>query len=143
MQQTNHEIRLGAAENAFAQIVWDRAPLPSGELVNICKKELNWARSTTYTVLRRLCDKGLFRVEGRMVLTLLSREEFKAQQSDAFMSDTFQGSLPAFIAAFTAGKRLNHEEAEEIHRLIDACVEESLPASAGEKEKEGGGEPCI
>ena len=138
MQQTNHEIRLGAAENAFAQIVWDRAPLPSGELVNICKKELNWARSTTYTVLRRLCDKGLFRVEGRMVVAVLSREEFKAQQSDAFMTDTFQGSLPAFIAAFTAGKRLNHHEAEEIHRLIDACVEEDPAAPGGAEAGEGG-----
>lgn len=131
MSPMHSEIRLGAAENAFAQIVWERAPLSSGELVRICKKELNWARSTTYTVLHRLCDKGLFRVEEGMVQILLTRDEFKVQQSEAFMQDTFQGSLPAFIAAFTAGKKLNQEEAEEIRHLIDACVEED-PLSAGQ-----------
>ena len=139
MSPMHSEIRLGAAENAFAQIVWERAPLSSGELVRICKKELNWARSTTYTVLHRLCDKGLFRVEEGMVQILLTREEFKVQQSEAFMQDTFQGSLPAFIAAFTAGKKLNQEEAEEIRHLIDACVEEDpLPAGQSGSASKGG-----
>ncbi|MBQ7145587.1 MAG: BlaI/MecI/CopY family transcriptional regulator [Lachnospiraceae bacterium] len=133
------EIRLGAAENAFAQIVWERAPLSSGELVRICKKELNWARSTTYTVLHRLCDKGLFRVEEGTVQILLTQDEFKVQQSEAFMQDTFRGSLPAFIAAFTAGKKLNQEEAEEIRQLIDACVEEDpLPAGQSGSASKGG-----
>lgn len=139
MSPMHSEIRLGAAENAFAQIVWERAPLSSGELVRICKKELNWARSTTYTVLHRLCDKGLFRVEEGMVQILLTRDEFKVQQSEAFMQDTFQGSLPAFIAAFTAGKKLNQEEAEEIRHLIDACVEEDpLPAGQSGSASKGG-----
>lgn len=139
MSPMHSEIRLGAAENAFAQIVWERAPLSSGELVRICKKELNWARSTTYTVLHRLCDKGLFRVEEGTVQILLTRDEFKVQQSEAFMQDTFRGSLPAFIAAFTAGKKLNQEEAEEIRQLIDACVEEDpLPAGQSGSASKGG-----
>ena len=139
MSPMHSEIRLGAAENAFAQIVWERAPLSSGELIRICKKELNWARSTTYTVLHRLCDKGLFRVEEGTVQILLTQDEFKVQQSEAFMQDTFRGSLPAFIAAFTAGKKLNQEEAEEIRHLIDACVEEDpLPAGQSGSASKGG-----
>ena len=125
MSQVSSEIRLGAAENTFAQIVWDHEPLSTGELVKLCKSELNWARSTTYTVLRRLCDKGLFKVEGGCVSAVLSRDGFKAVQSEAFMAETFEGSLPAFIAAFTAGRKLNVQEADEIRRLIDACVEET------------------
>ena len=125
MSLINTEIRLGAAENAFAQIVWDHEPLSTGELVRLCKENLNWARSTTYTVLRRLCDKGLFKVDDGCVSAVLDREAFKAVQSEAFMAETFEGSLPAFIAAFTAGKKLNAQEADEIRRLIDACVEET------------------
>ena len=125
MSLINTEIRLGAAENAFAQIVWDHEPLSTGELVRLCKENLNWARSTTYTVLRRLCDKGLFKVDDGCVSAVLDREAFKAAQTEAFMSDTFESSLPAFIAAFTAGKKLKVQEAEEIRRLIDACVEET------------------
>ena len=125
MSLINTEIRLGAAENAFAQIVWDHEPLSTGELVRLCKENLNWARSTTYTVLRRLCDKGLFKVDDGCVSAVLDREAFKAVQSEAFMAETFEGSLPAFIAAFTAGKKLTAQEADEIRRLIDACVEET------------------
>ena len=127
MSRTTTEIRLGAAENAFAQIVWDHEPISSGELVKLCKKELDWARSTTYTVLRRLCDKGLFKVEDGVISAVLTREGFIAAQTEAFMNDTFESSLPAFIAAFTAGKKLSIQEAEEIRRLIDACVEGDSP----------------
>lgn len=127
MSRITTEIRLGAAENAFAQIVWDHEPIASGDLVRLCKEELDWARSTTYTVLRRLCDKVLFRVEDGVVSAVLTREGFKAVQSEAFMMDTFEGSLPAFIAAFTAGKKLSAQEAAEIRRMIDACVEDEDP----------------
>ena len=127
MSRITTEIRLGAAENAFAQIVWDHEPISSGELVKLCKKELDWARSTTYTVLRRLCDKGLFKTEDGVISAVLTREGFIAAQTEAFMSDTFESSLPAFIAAFTAGKKLSIQEAEEIRRLIDACVEGDSP----------------
>ena len=127
MSRITTEIRLGAAENAFAQIVWDHEPISSGELVKLCRKELDWARSTTYTVLRRLCDKGLFKVEDGVISAVLTREGFIAAQTEAFMNDTFESSLPAFIAAFTAGKKLSVQEAEEIRRLIDACVEGDSP----------------
>ena len=127
MSRITTEIRLGAAENAFAQIVWDHEPISSGELVKLCKKELDWARSTTYTVLRRLCDKGLFKVEDGVISAVLTRERFIAAQTEAFMNDTFESSLPAFIAAFTARKKLSVQEAEEIRRLIDACVEGDSP----------------
>nr|MBQ6242350.1 BlaI/MecI/CopY family transcriptional regulator [Lachnospiraceae bacterium] len=127
MSRITTEIRLGAAENAFAQIVWDHEPISSGELVKLCKKELDWARSTTYTVLRRLCDKGLFKVEDGVISAVLTREGFIAAQTEAFMNDTFESSLPAFIAAFTAGKKLSVQEAEEIRRLIDACVDGDSP----------------
>ena len=140
MSRITTEIRLGAAENAFAQIVWDHEPISSGELVKLCKKELGWARSTTYTVLRRLCDKGLFKMEDGIISAVLTREGFIAAQTEAFMSDTFESSLPAFIAAFTAGKKLNVQEAEEIRRLIDACVEEdSVQHETHPEESEQGG----
>ncbi|MBP3729354.1 MAG: BlaI/MecI/CopY family transcriptional regulator [Lachnospiraceae bacterium] len=133
MSRITTEIRLGAAENAFAQIVWDHEPISSGDLVKLCKKELNWARSTTYTVLKRLCDKGLFRVEEGVVSAVLTREGFIAAQTEAFMNDTFESSLPAFIAAFTAGKKLKVQEAEEIRRLIDACVEDGSENIGGKR----------
>ena len=140
MSRITTEIRLGAAENAFAQLVWDHEPISSGELIKLCKKELDWARSTTYTVLRRLCDKGLFKTEDGIISAVLTREGFIAAQTEAFMSDTFESSLPAFIAAFTAGKKLNVQEAEEIRRLIDACVEDdSAQDEAHLKEAEQGG----
>ncbi len=134
MNRPGTELRLGAAENAFAQIVWDHEPLSTGELVKLCRDQLDWARSTTYTVLKRLCDKGLFRMEGGMVSAVLSREEYLSARSEAFMEDTFQGSLPAFIAAFTSGKKLSRKEAEHIRRLIDASVTE-------EAQEEKGGKP--
>jgi len=139
MSRITTDIRLGAAENAFAQIVWDQEPIPSGELVKLCKKELDWARSTTYTVLRRLCDKGLFRMEEGIVSAVLTREGFIAAQTEAFMNDTFDSSLPAFIAAFTSGKKLNAKEAEEIRRLIDACVEVGNKNIGENDEPEKGG----
>ncbi len=139
MSRITTDIRLGAAENAFAQIVWDQEPIPSGELVKLCKKELDWARSTTYTVLRRLCDKGLFRMEEGIVSAVLTREGFIAAQTEAFMNDTFDSSLPAFIAAFTSGKKLNAKEAEEIRRLIDACVEDGNKNIGENDEPEKGG----
>ena len=139
MSRITTDIRLGAAENAFAQIVWDHEPISSGDLVKLCKKELNWARSTTYTVLRRLCDKGLFKMDEGIVSAVLTREGFIAAQTEAFMNDTFDSSLPAFIAAFTSGKKLNAKEAEEIRRLIDACVEDGNKNIGEKDEPEKGG----
>lgn len=117
------KIKLGLVEAHFADIVWQHEPLSSRELVELCKKELNWQRTTTYTVLKKLCEKGLFQNEDRTVSALISREEFYAIQSERFVEETFEGSLPTFIAAFTTRKNLTAEELTEIRRMIDTFEE--------------------
>ena len=117
------EVQLGAAEARFAEIIWQKEPVTSSELVKLGEKDLNWTRTTVHTVLRRLCDKGLFRNDGGTVTSLLSREEFYGKQSRQFVEDTFDGSLPAFLAAFTRGRRLTAAEAEELRKMIDEVKE--------------------
>ena len=94
------EIRLGEVEMKFASLIWEKEPIASGELVKLCEKELNWKKSTTYTCLKRLCEKGIFQNEDGIVTSILSQEEFVAKQSEQFVEDTFKGSLPGFMAAF-------------------------------------------
>ena len=117
------EMKLGAIESRFADIIWSHEPLTSGELVTLCRAELDWKKSTTYTVLKKLCDRGIFKNEGGTVTSVISKEEFYAAQSEKFVEDTFDGSLPAFIAAFTSRKSLTKEELNEIQRLIDSYKE--------------------
>ena len=112
-------MKLGLVESRFAVLVWEHAPLGSGELVRLCEKELNWKKATTYTVLRKFCDRGMFRNENGVVTVVVSREEFYAARSEEFVEETFGGSLPAFIAAFTNRKTLSEEEIAEIRRMID------------------------
>ena len=109
---------LGTVEARFADLIWDNEPLSSGELVKLCEKELDWKKSTTYTVLKKLCGRGLFRNENGTVSSVLSREEFTSAQSRQFVNETFHGSLPAFLAAFTSGQKLTEAEAEEIRQLF-------------------------
>ena len=116
------DMKLGIVESHFADIIWVNEPLRSRELVRLCEQELNWNRSTTYTVLRKLCQRGIFKNEGGMVSSVLSKEDFYAVQSEQFVEDTFDGSLPAFIAAFTQRKGISQEEAAEIQRMIDAAA---------------------
>ena len=111
--------RLGAVEARFADIIWEHAPLPSPALVKLCEAALGWKKSTTYTVLKKLCDRGLFRNDGGTVRILMTREEFYAAQSAQFVEETFAGSLPAFLAAFAARKSLTTQEVDEIQRMID------------------------
>lgn len=113
------ESRLGAIEARFADLLWEKAPIPSGELVPLCQQEFGWKKSTTYTMLRRLCQRGLFQNENSLVTPLLTREEFYAQQSRRFVDETFDGSLPAFLAAFTSRKGLKEDEARELEKLIE------------------------
>lgn len=113
------QYHLGEAEAAFASLIWDHEPLPSSRLVELCRERLGWKKSTTYTVLRRLCQKGLFQNEGGVVTSLLSREELDACRSEAFVAETFDGSLPRFLAAFTRRKKLSGEELDQLQRLID------------------------
>lgn len=118
------EVKLGMVEARFADIVWENAPVTTKELVALCQQELNWKRTTTYTVLKKLCDRGIFTTENSVVTGCISREEFYALQSEKFVDDTFQGSLPAFLAAFTKRKQPTGKELEEIRRLLDSFEEE-------------------
>lgn len=110
---------LGEIEARFAEIIWENEPLSSRRLAELALEKLNWKRTTTYTVLKRLCDKGLFQNQGGTVTALISREEFYARQSERFVEDTFQGSLPAFLAAFGSRKKLSDSEIDQLERIID------------------------
>ncbi len=117
------EIQLGVIEARYADLIWERVPVTSSELVKLTAVEFNWKRTTAHNVLRRLCDKGLFRNDNGVVTSVISREDFYSLQSRKYVEDSFDGSLPAFIAAFTKGKSLTEEETEEIRRIIDNAKE--------------------
>ena len=107
------EMKLGVVETQFAELIWAREPIASGELVKLCEKELNWKKSTTYTVLKKLCERGIFQNNDGVVTSLLTKDEFNAVQSEQFVEDTFEGSLPAFLAAFTSRKTLSKDEVSQ------------------------------
>lgn len=111
--------KLGSVELHFADLIWEHAPISSGELVKLCAQKLEWKKSTTYTVLKKLCDQGLFVNRDGVVHVLLSRQEYAAAQSEKFVEENFEGSLPAFLAAFTARKPLSEKEIDAIRRMID------------------------
>ena len=113
------DYKLGVVERRFADLIWDNEPISSGELVKLCETELSWKKSTTYTVLKKLCERGIFRNEQGTVTSRLSRQEFAARQSQQFVDETFHGSLPAFLAAFSRRKKLSDEEVTQLQRLID------------------------
>ena len=113
------DYKLAEAEERFAEIIWAHEPLTSPELVKICEKEMNWKKSTTYTVLKKLCDKGIFRNENALVSAVLSKEEFYGMQSRRYVADVFDGSLPRFLTAFCGGRKLSKEEVEEMKKFID------------------------
>ncbi len=117
------EIQLGVIEARYADMIWERVPVTSSELVKLTAVEFNWKRTTAHNVLRRLCDKGLFRNDNGIVTSVISREEFYSLQSRKYVEDSFEGSLPAFIAAFTNGRSLTEKEVEEIRRIIDNAKE--------------------
>ena len=114
-----HDTKLGVVETHFADVIWNNEPISSGELVKLCEKELSWKKSTTYTILRRLCDRGIFQNINGVVTSLISKDEFNAAQSEKFVEETFNGSLPKFLAAFSTRKKLSDSEIEELKRLID------------------------
>ena len=117
------EIKLGIVEARFADIVWENEPLTTKELVALCEKGLNWKRTTTYTVLKKLCERGIFKTENSIVTSLISKKEFYAIQSENFVDETFAGSLPAFIAAFSSRKKPTAKELEEIKKMLDSFEE--------------------
>lgn len=112
------EYKLGEIEMKFADIIWENEPLQSGELAKLCEQELQWKKSTTYTILHRVCDRGLFKNENGTVTSVVSKEEFLAKQSEKFVEETFSGSLPMFLAAFTSQNKLSDKEIEEIMNII-------------------------
>lgn len=113
------EYQMGAVESRFADIIWQHEPITSTELAKRSEAELSWKKSTTYTVLKRLCDKGLFQNRQGTVTSLISREEFYSLQSEKFVEETFDGSLPAFLSAFTSRKPLTADEVAQLRRMID------------------------
>lgn len=117
------EIQLGVIEAKFADMIWDHEPITSSELVKLSAVEFNWKRTTTHTVIRRLCDKGLFQNDNGMIHTVISKQDFYAAQSRKYVDETFHGSLPAFIAAFTKYRSLTSAEADEIKKMIDEAEE--------------------
>ena len=117
------DMKLGVVESRFADIIWRNEPLPSRELVALCQAGLNWKKPTTYTVLRKLCERGIFQNVNGMVSSVISREDFCAMQSERFIEETFQGSLPAFLAAFASRKPLSEQETSEIRRMINSWEE--------------------
>lgn len=122
-EQNMPEMKLGEVESRFADIIWSNEPVASGELAKICAGKLSWKRTTTYNVLRKLCDKGIFQNQSGIVSSLVSKQEFYAAQGETIVEEAFDGSLPAFIAAFTKRKALSAGEIEEIKRMIDTAGE--------------------
>lgn len=118
------EIKLAEMELQFAELVWKKEPIPSGELVKLCEKELQWKKSTTYTVLRKLCQRGVLQNEDSVVTAVIKEKEYFAIQSEVFVEDTFQGSLPGFLAAFMSRKKLSEKQIAEIEAMIEAYREE-------------------
>ena len=114
------ELKLGTVESKFADIIWENEPISSGQLVKLCGQQLDWKKSTTYTMLKRLCERGLLQNEKGMVSALMTKEEFGAAQSEKIIEESFDGSLPAFIAAFTSRKKLSPDDVNEIQKMIDS-----------------------
>ena len=113
------DMKLGAIETRFAEIIWMNEPLTTNQLIKLCVEKLEWKRTTTYTVLKKLCDKGIFRTENSLVTAVISKQEFEGMQSEQFVEETFKGSLPAFLTAFNSRKKLSNADIDEIQKLID------------------------
>lgn len=118
------QYKLGEMEQKFADMIWENEPVSSRDLTILCEKEFNWKRSTTYTMLKRLCDRNIFQNNNGTVTALMSKNEFGAAQGEAFLSEAFNGSLPQFFAAFTRRKKLSKKEINELQQLIDEHKED-------------------
>lgn len=114
------DARLAEVESRFADLIWSNEPLSSRSLAELAEKELSWKKSTTYTVLKRLCQKGIFQNQDGTVTSLISKDAFFAMQSEQFVEQTFSGSLPAFLAAFGSRKKLSDREVEELQKIIES-----------------------
>lgn len=118
------EIQMGNSEKQFADIIWENEPVTAAELARIAQKKFGWKKTTTYTVLKRLCNKGLFENSAGIVSSLFSRDEYSSMHSINYVGDHFKGSLPAFLTAFTRGNGLSEEEYKKIRKIIDTARED-------------------
>ena len=114
------ELRMGTAEAKFADMIWDNEPVSSGDLAKLANQAFEWKKTTAFTVLKRLCERGLFQNQKGTVTSLLSREAFYARHSELYVEETFGGSLPAFLAAFGTRKKLTDKEVDEVQKIIDS-----------------------
>lgn len=119
------DLHMGVIESRFADIIWQNEPISSTKLAKLSEKKLSWKKTTSYTVLKRLCDKGIFQNNKGTVTSIISRKEFYSMQSEKFVEETFGGSLPAFLAAFTSRKNLTPEEVAQLRRMVEEYEEES------------------
>jgi predicted transcriptional regulator len=126
------DYRLAEQEAKFAELIWDSEPVNSTELVKLAARVMKWKKSTTYTVLRRLCERGLFKNDDATVTALVSRDEFQAGRSRRYVEDAFGGSLPRFLAAFIGGGRLSDSQADELTRLINERKDTGLTREEAE-----------
>ena len=113
------DLKMGTAEARFADVIWENEPITSGQLAKIGATDFNWKKTTSHTVLKRLCERGLFKNEGGTVTSLISRDEYYARHSEQYVEETFGGSLPAFLAAFGTRKKLSEKEIEELQKVIE------------------------
>lgn len=114
-----NDFKIGSAEARFADLIWENEPVTSGQMAKLGAAEFQWKKTTSFTVLKRLCDRGIFQNEGGTVTSLISREEFYARHSRQYVEETFGGSLPAFLAAFGASKKLSDKEIDELKNVIE------------------------
>lgn len=113
------DLHMGLLESRFAEIVWEEEPVTTSKLVKLAEETFGWKRTTTHTVIKRLCQKGLFENRSGIVTSLLSKDEYYAIQSTSFVNETFGGSLPSFVASFIRGKGLDPEEAASLKKMIE------------------------
>lgn len=111
--------KLGEMEEKFAELIWEHAPIATGELTKLCETAFDWKRTTTYTMLKRLCQRNLFENDHGTVKVLMSHEEFESAKGEQFLEENFDGSLPKFLAAFSRRKKLSSREVEELKKLIE------------------------
>ena len=116
--------KLGEMEARFADLIWEHAPIRSGELTKLCEDKFDWKRTTTYTMLKRLCERGIFVNESGMVNVKMTKEEFQSGQGSSFIEEHFDGSLPLFLAAFSRKNKLSKEDVEKLQQLIDSYSKE-------------------
>lgn len=117
------DTKLGVIESRFADLIWENEPITTTQLIKLCEQEFDWKRTTTYTVLKRLSNRGIFSNNDGVVTSLISHDEFYAYQSKNYVKDSFGGSLPAFLSAFTSGVKLTQSEVDEIQKMIDSYKE--------------------